>query len=709
MSNFFKEKHFILSITFVIVSFLLMIFISFNFLNSAVTEIMQKNTEKILEQAVYNLELTLLEPKSIVNSFALYVEDVVLRSNMTRKEKIDYIYEHMELISNNYLFINHHLDLDGLFGYFQVPGEDDVYIRTVNIPLPENFDVSTRQWFIDTKNGNSNCVETISYPDLLTNNFIILYTQNIYDKNKEWMGLVGLRVNMERLKYQINSLFINSKGYSILVYNSVIYVHPNEDYIFKKITELKSFDKIDFNTIGEEVFGTTYYNFREEKSLIFIQRMPNNWFIITVVPYNSFFDYSNRLLLILTIIGLSLASFLIFSLVQINKLRIKADLKSIYKDMFLSNMSHEIRTPINIVIGMSTIGKEAIDNHKKDYCFEKINDASKHLLSVINDILDISKIEANKLELIISEFDYKNMFNNIIDLYSTKIAEKKINLKVDISDDIPQILVGDDQRLSQVIVNLLSNAIKFTPENGSISISSKLISIEGNICTIETAVSDTGIGIPEENLETLFNSYEQVKDHTKKYGGTGLGLSISKQLVELMGGIIWVESRLNEGSSFIFVIKMKEGESDSVQITKEKLDRSTIDFSSYHILLVEDISINREIIEVLLEPTNIKIDIAVNGKEAVELFTKQPRKYDAILMDIQMPIMNGLTATKLIREQRNKQAKTIPILAMTASVLSSDIKNYKESGMDDYLPKPIDINEIITKMKKYMSQYDKNI
>ena len=509
------------------------------------------------------------------------------------------------------------------------------------------------------------------------------------------------------------------------------------------------------------------------------------------------------------------------------------------KGDFLSNMSHEMRTPMNAIIGMTAIGKSSSDIERKDYAFEKIEGASAHMLGVINDILDMSKIEANKMELSLAEFDFEKMLQNVVNVINFRVEEKKQNFIVYIDSDIPRNLIGDDQRLAQVVTNLLSNAVKFTPEFGSIHLGAYLVENTNSSCLIRIKVSDTGIGISKEQQAKLFSSFAQAESSTsRKFGGTGLGLAISKRIVDLMGGKIWIESELGEGATFIIevnttyhkkeepellpnialhknfrllavddssvvceyfettlggfgincdtaasgeealtlihkngsydmyfidwkmpemsgtelIAKIKETGSDesavvmmsasdwstvkdasygvkidyflpkpifpsaildcinkfwgnkSLSVKKDENAASVDFFDGYCILMAEDVEINREIVLALLEPTMLKIVCAENGAEAVRIFGESPEKFNMIFMDIQMPEMDGYEATKKIRAMDNPFAKWVPIVAMTANVFREDIEKCLEAGMDDHIGKPLDFENILFMIRKYLSQ-----
>ncbi|MDR2296129.1 MAG: response regulator [Clostridiales Family XIII bacterium] len=525
---------------------------------------------------------------------------------------------------------------------------------------------------------------------------------------------------------------------------------------------------------------------------------------------------------------------------DIERAREAAEAASRAKSEFLSNMSHEMRTPMNAIIGMTSIGKMSGDVERKDYCLNKIEDASTHLLGVINDILDMSKIEAGKFDLSPEAFKFEKMLRRAVNVINFRVEEKRQNFSVDIDKDIPETLIGDDQRLLQVITNLLGNAVKFTPEHGAIRLRARLLEEEADICTLLIEVSDTGIGISARQQARLFNSFEQADSSTsRKFGGTGLGLTISKSIVEMMGGRIWIESELGKGSVFAFTVRAKRGGEtrrslldpsvrpdnmrvlavddvpeireyfealsrrfgiacdlaaggeealalierngpydiyfvdfrmpgmDGIELSRRikasgagksvvimisatewneieaDAKRAGVDkflqkplfpsaiadcineclgagaaehasvapsaeepacFSGYRILLAEDVEINREIVLALLEATALSVDCAENGAEALRLFSEDPARYDMIFMDVQMPEMDGYDATRHIRALRAPQAQTIPIVAMTANVFREDVERCLAAGMDDHIGKPLNFEEVLEKLRRYLSR-----
>jgi PAS domain S-box-containing protein len=361
------------------------------------------------------------------------------------------------------------------------------------------------------------------------------------------------------------------------------------------------------------------------------------------------------------------------------------------KQQFLSNMSHEIRTPMNAIIGFTKVVlKTDLSAKQKEY-LTAIKTSGDSLIVLINDILDLAKVDAGKMTFEKTPFKMASSISAMLHLFETKIQEKNLELVKEYDNKIPDVLVGDPVRLHQIILNLVSNAVKFTTK-GKITVSVNLLNDDEENATIEFAVTDTGIGIPEDKIETIFENFQQASSTTARlYGGTGLGLAIVKKLVEAQSGSISVKSTLNEGSSFSFILSFQKTNAEA------ELETGMMELNpkirNIKVLVVEDIALNQLLMQTLLDDFGFDRDIAANGKIAIEKLQEKP--YDIILMDLQMPEMNGFEATEYIR---NKMNSKIPIIALTADVTTVDLAKCKAVGMNDYIAKPVDERLLYSKI-----------
>jgi PAS domain S-box-containing protein len=367
------------------------------------------------------------------------------------------------------------------------------------------------------------------------------------------------------------------------------------------------------------------------------------------------------------------------------------------KQQFLSNMSHEIRTPMNAIIGFTKVVlKTEITAKQKEY-LTAIKISGDALIVLINDILDLAKVDAGKMTFEHSPFKMASSISAMLHLFETKIQEKNLELIKEYDERIPEVLIGDPVRLHQIILNLVSNAVKFTSK-GKITVKVKMLSQTVDDVQIEFAVSDTGIGIAESKLSKIFENFQQASSGTSRlFGGTGLGLAIVKQLVEPQGGSINVTSKINEGSTFSFILTFQkttaEAESESEMV---ELD---LEIEKVRVLVVEDIALNQLLMKTLLDDFGFERDIAANGKIAIDKL--KTNEYDIILMDLQMPEMNGFEATEYIR---NTMKLSIPIIALTADVTTADLEKCTKVGMNDYLAKPVDDRALYRKIVQHIKK-----
>lgn len=386
---------------------------------------------------------------------------------------------------------------------------------------------------------------------------------------------------------------------------------------------------------------------------------------------------------------------------ELSKAKLEAENASKEKDKFLANMSHEIRTPMNAIIGMAQLLKDTPLTALQTKFVNSINFASDTLLSLINDILDFSKIEAGMIDFEDKPFSLTTLIGEILEIAPFKSETRKISMEKNIASDVPSVISGDKYRLNQILLNLLSNAYKFT-QRGKIELNISVVKKCDKNIILEFTVKDTGIGIPVEKVKTIFDGFTQASsDTTRKFGGTGLGLTIVKSLVELQKGELFVNSKEGSGSEFIFTLPFKIASIEN-KIEFPKKEETIKNLEGLKILVVEDNELNQFLIQSLLLKYKIIVDVVSDGKEALEITEK--KNYDLILMDIQMPNMDGYEATKTIRTYADRLKCEIPIIAMTAHALVGERERCLGAGMNDYITKPIKLNDLLNSIYKVLNK-----
>ena len=817
-------------IIFVFIAFALMVTIGGYFVSSTLQKSSSSAVGIALNETEKSINAYLREPQVAFDNIYYTLSDILDRGE-SQETALQYLIQTTDSMS---------MQEDGVEGFISVYG----YIRGEFLSgsqwtPPNDYVPQQRPWY-QIAVRSKKAEYTAPYMDMNTGLPVITLAQEIYGQNGDYYGVLSLDVNLKWLTEYAQSLQFVDGGYGVVV-NQYLHIiaHPNEKYRNERLQDLESGYASIENKLrtNHNVSAERIQDIGGNEAIVFFKQLYNGWYVGVIMPTKSYFADLYLNITLLAVLGFILACILSYILLRLSADKIKSEEESRAKSSFLANMSHEMRTPMNAIIGMTNIGKSASEVERMKYSFNKIEDASIHLLGVINDILDMSKIESGKFELAVEEFIFEIMLQRVASVVNYKITEKRQNFKIYIDRSIPEFLIGDEQRLVQVVTNLIGNAVKFTPEEGHIRIGTYFLGEENGVCSIKIEVTDTGIGISPEQQARLFKSFSQAESSTtRKFGGTGLGLAISKSLVEMMNGEIWIESELGKGSTFAFTVKLTRSEVDEQKLmgyglnwnnikilvadndmdtmaffkkitgefgahcdtalngkdalelvhkhgcydvyfigwdlpdingaelvkTIKEVDCNERDstvamffdanhFSEYendakkagvtvfvnkpffpsniiniineilgltrtekvtpeaedtfegcHILLTDDVEINREIVLALLEPTLIKIDCAENGAEAVRLFGESPNKYNMIFMDIQMPVMDGYDATRTIRELNIERASTIPIIAMTANVFKEDVENCLIAGMNDHVGKPLDFNEVLRVLRKYL-------
>ena len=706
-------------IIFTFLAFALMVTLSYLFNSRTVRENLSKNAEGVLSFTYEQIESGLIASKMMLGTFA---ETVKMMISSGQADNL----QHFTNVISDYAVSNESglYNVNGLYGYFENIFEEDIYIDGTSWIPGDDYIPTERPWYKKAMEHYGEIIETEPYKDATTGFIVISYAVSIQSEEGKHLGVVCIDVLLDKIGEIATNATLSDGGYGMLATRDLTIIsYTNKEFVGRRMDEpgIATSRFAHKMLAGERLYEQPMKNWKGEDVIAFSRILPNGWHLLLFSPRDQYYRGTTQMLIVLCVLGFILAVTLITVLVRIDIAKAKANEENKQKSAFLANMSHEIRTPMNAIIGMTFIGKTANNIPRKDYCLERIGNASQHLLGVINDILDMSKIEANMFELSHEEFVFEKMIQRVISIVGFRADEKKQKISVSIDEKIPSVLNGDDQRIVQVIANLLGNAVKFTPEEGKIAIDARFVSEEDDLYTTRISVKDSGIGISQEQQKLLFKAFQQADARiARKFGGTGLGLAISKNIVELMGGKIDIDSEVGIGSTFSFTFKAKRGLKNEIAFSeKEEIADNSGIFKGYKILLAEDVEINQEIIETLIEPTLLKMDSAFSGREAVQMFEKSPDDYDLILMDVQMPEMDGYEATRKIRELEEKLSansranpadgetgsnarRRIPVIAMTANVFHEDIEKCLNAGMDGHIGKPIDVNEFFNVLQKYL-------
>ena len=708
VTQIIKRKRLLFSqLLFTAVVFVLMIILSYSFAGRIVRDGLVRYANAVFSFAEEKVESVMQDARSSLSSSAQTIRDMILRGEEAAALQ-DYINDRTQYLQESGVHITGDVNILGFFECFQ---GGPVLLYSDSLELADDYDLTEYPWYNQAVAAGGAIVETQPYLDRTDGNYVVSFASSMYGRGGRRLGVLCLQVHIRDLGRDVVDLALARGGYGVLFsQDTTVIAHTDQDHVGACLDDpslplaIYSEDML----AGRNVSAANFRDYDGEETVAFLWKLPNGWYLGLFTPKEPFYQSMNEMVLVISVIGTALAAALMLILIRIDGAKEKAAAENRQKSVFLANMSHEIRTPMNAIIGMTAIAEAADDAERVKYCLKKIDAASKHLLGIINDILDMSKIEADKLVLSPTCFNFEEMLLNTVSFIDFRVNEHRQKLHVKTDENIPAELIGDDQRVSQVITNLLSNAVKFTPDEGVITLEARLISEVDGKCRIQISVTDTGIGISDEQKARLFKSFEQADAGTsRKFGGTGLGLAISKRIVEMMGGKLWVESAIGKGSTFALEITMQRdtcGESaDSVSSGSDKQKPGPWnDYKGHTILLAEDVEINREIVKLLLEPTGIGIECAENGIQAVKLFQAAPERYDLIFMDMQMPEMDGCEATRRIRALSLPTAGTIPIIAMTANAFKEDAESCFAAGMNAHLGKPLDINAVFDVLQEYI-------
>ncbi|MDR1760084.1 MAG: response regulator [Fibrobacter sp.] len=563
----------------------------------------------------------------------------------------------------------------------------------VDIKKPTNY------WYPLTLNRTEDYNFNINYnPELKVTNLWI--NAPVFDKNKKALGILGAGIELSGF---VNTVFNKDFGRAeLFLFNAA-----GEITGAKSIALVHSKRNIDteLENTGVKVFERALSLKPGEILLIDIPRgkmgikaLPLlGWYSVAIL-HDSIADYATEMTLLFFCMMLVLAFVLILSnwfLKRLHRARTQSDYENRRKDLFLANMSREVRVPINSILGMSSIGKSSEESSRKNFCFEKIEDFSRHLSEVVAQMVDISKIESGKFSIAKSEFCFRKMLERLENMAQAQAHLKNQVFEMTVDSEVPEYLVTDEKCLMQILLSLISNATKFTERGGKITLNVSAVKEKDGFYQVSMEVTDTGIGISPEQQKKIFQVFEQAAG--EYCSGAGLGLPISKHLAGMLDGSISVRSAAGTGSAFTLKFKASRGMGyEKVLSLEDSVTES--DFDGYRILVVDDVALNHEIILSYFEKTGVSIDSAVSGSEALRFVEDHPGKYHLILMDVQMPEMNGPDVARELRAR----GEVMPIIAMTANVFKPDVERYLDAGMNGYLEKPLEMRKVLETVREVL-------
>ena len=708
-------------IIFTVFAFLAMVLLSYGFTSDIVHRFMIRNSENLLEFEQINIEYLLGESETMLDRYSQTVRHMIMQG----ADK-DALQKYMWEISE-YVMKSQHRNsagFGGVFGYFETISGETVYIDSRDRNPPASYMARSRPWYKAAVEAGGVIVATTPYVERSSGQAVFTYSRAIYDDDGRSLGVAGLSVLVDHIGQKVVAAALAQGGYGMIFSQDLtIIAHPNPAFVGLSVRAPEFPPSIFADDLqnGVEVFEREMVNFTGDPSIAFFRRLPNGWHLGLVARKDLYYKSVNNMALVLSFFGAALAAMLIYVLVRLEAARSRSDAESRYKSVFLANMSHEMRTPLNAVIGLSELILEDEDPAGENYLkLEKIYNAGMTLLSTVNDILDISKIEAGKFELIPVEYDIPSLINDAVTQSILHKGEKPIQFSLDINEDLPTHLFGDELRVKQILNNLLSNAFKYT-KKGSVELSVKCAR-EDDTVWLAVSVRDTGQGIRPEKIGDLFLGYTRFDAEANRLVmGTGLGLSITKRVVDLMGGSITVESEYGKGS--VFTVRLPQKFVTDAPIGREAVDslkafhyserkrhRDTrlarLNLPYARVLLVDDVVTNLDVAKGLLKPYKMQVDCVLSGLEAIDAIRDGNVRYNAVFMDHMMPGMDGIEATQIIRELGTDYARNVPIIALTANAIVGNEEMFLSKGFQAFISKPIEIARLDAVIRKWVRDKD---
>jgi len=693
----------------IVVAFVIMGVSSFIFASRNENKHLVKDAKNSLFFTETEIVVNLLEPESYLSGMTETIRRMLLKG-----ENEESITSYLSDITKFSVGDNERMNgLNSIYGYFF--NFNGRYISGRNWKPPYDYIPQEQPWFQVAVDAGGAIAVSAPYPDPVSNNSIITFCRYLTDNEGLPLAIICLNIELNRIYRHAISINLTEGSYGILLDSNLeILAHSERYLIGSRLYNVDSglatlSDELRTGAIIEE---RRLKNFMYEDSIVYFKKIKYNWLLGIVIPVNEYYKNVNNMAIFLIVIGSLLAWALCTMLYYVTQAKMKSDVKTQQKSNFLATMSHEIRTPLNAILGMTDIQMQNSSHPPStSEAFIKINNSGNLLLNIINDILDLSKIEAGKLELVPVKYEVSSLINDIIQLNYIRYESKPIEFKIDIDENIPSELVGDELRIKQILNNLLSNAFKYT-DSGEIVLSANAECVGRGggavIVTLVFQIKDTGQGMTPEQVSKLFDEYTRFNmEANRTTEGAGLGMTITRNLVYLMYGKINVKSAVGEGTTVTVRLPQKTDGigirgfigkdvaenlrqfkmGNAVQLKKAQIVHEYMPYGK--VLIVDDVETNLYVAKGLMAPYGLNIDLATSGFEAIEKI-KNGNAYNVVFMDHMMPKMDGIEATKQLR----KLGYNNPIVALTANAIAGQAEIFLKNGFDDFISKPIDIRQL---------------
>ena len=718
MRSFFEKSKALNSVyaqmLIIVIAFVIMGVSAFIFAANIEYKHLLKDAENAIASTEAELISSLLEYETLFTNLAQTIQGMVIRGE-SDETLLSYVTSMNEFLLND---IGRVTGFISLYGYI-----NGVYISNINRYIPEEL-IQNELWYRLAVDAGGNVAVTDPYViGTSAGQVLLTFSRYLTDDNGSALGVICMDIDLKKLNSYAININLTEGSYGILLNGNLdIIAHPASYYLGINLRNISS-DISSFSNdleAGRNISERRTKNYMYDDAILYFQKIKYGWFLGIIIPVKEYYRSVNNMAAFLIIIGVILAAALCTMLYYIAQAKIKSDKRTQQKSNFLATMSHEIRTPLNAILGMTEIQMQTVSHPQAtSEAFLKINNSGNLLLNIINDILDLSKIEAGKLELMPVKYETASLINDIIQLNYIRYESKPIEFIINVDENIPSVLVGDELRIKQILNNLLSNAFKYTIKGKvTLTVNAECIGRGGGavIVTLIFQIKDTGPGMTSEQVSKLFDEYTRFNlEANRTTEGAGLGMTITRNLVNLMYGKINVKSVIGEGTAVTIRLPQKTDGvgirgvlgkelaknlehfklGNVINLKKAKISHEYMPYG--RVLIVDDVETNLYVAKGLMVPYGLNIDTATSGFEAVEKI-RNGEKYDIIFMDHMMPNMDGIETTKILR----KNGYSFPIVALTANALAGQAEMFLKNEFDDYVSKPIDLRHLNIVLNKFI-------